>query len=169
MRKLFYTLACMLAAMAGLAHAQVPVPGQGPDADVARGYFEAVVAGDHEALRAMLADNAVFEDPTSRVEGRDAIIASWGGQNVRMTGYAADASFFSDTGRYVFSGTVRFEQTFQRGDGGAPLTFRFETPYVVVLRVVDGQIAYHRDYVDTGAFATQLNEQIAAARAREAQ
>lgn len=126
---------------------------------VARRYFDAMVANDHAAQAKMLTDDAVFEDPIMIVGGRAAIESSWKRQQIRFLSFHEQSAFHSGRGTVVFAGTARFEQTF-RTQTGQPLILNFDVPTFVALTVRGRQIGRHIDYVDTGAFAAQLQAQI---------
>ena len=136
-------------------------PGTDPAA-MAEHYLSRYAAGDIDGLGSMLTEDAVFEDSVSHFEGRDAVI-----QGLRAVFQALTIHDVKVSQRIVapthvlFNTTVRFSQ-----DGtsmGLPgKILRFDLPMAVGLKLVDGKIARHVDYVDVGAYQEQLKAQLEA-------
>ena len=153
---------CPLAPTVALARQATPeahLAQAASDLEVARRYQELMMANDQEAQLAMLSEDAVFEDPMVTLSGRAAIAAAWRDQRIRLLSYESGGAFHSGRGQVVLSGVVRFEQTF-RTQTGEPLTLAFETPSIMVLTIQGETVVRHIDYVDTAAFATQLQAHI---------
>lgn len=133
--------------------------------EIARRYAAAMVANDHAAQAALLAPDAVFEDPTTTVTGRDAIVAGWGGQRIRILGVDQLYAFHSGRGTVVMAGATRFEQTFGTS-GGTDVTLAFDVRTAMALTIAGGLVTRHIDYVDIEGFAAQLQAHIARLRAK---
>lgn len=129
---------------------------------VAADYLAAYLAGDLAALSALLADDALFLDPTSRLQGRDAIVQGLAAVFADLTidSFDQQAQFQSGTDRFVAMGRVRFQHS---GDGvGRPAQrLSFDTPFVVTLQVADCAIVRHEDLVDSAEYQRQLLAQLA--------
>ena len=116
---------------------------------VAPRYLEAYLAADLEAQRALLAADAVFQDPTAQVygpnsgqklESADVILRrrSRTFQNVSDFDLDVARSFVSNH-HAVYMGTTKY--TLANGS-------RFEQPAVMVIEVRDGKVTRHWDFVD---------------------
>ena len=120
-------------------------------------YLNALYAFDYAELGKLLDANAVFEDPTAvvvspdmtwRFEGRDAIL-----DFVRQTGASiVDAEYrvmseFS-TGEFVVF-NMEYSTVFDGEMLGTPgQELSVELPAVTILRIQDGLVTRHTDYVD---------------------
>lgn len=135
------------------------------DIALARRYVAAMTANDHAAQAALLAPDAVFEDPTTTVVGRDAIVAGWGGQRIRILGVEEESVFHSGRGTVLMAGMTRFEQTFATS-AGADVTLAFNVRTAMALTVADGLVTRHIDYVDIDGFMAQLQAHIARLRSK---
>lgn len=135
------------------------------DIALARRYVAAMVANDHAAQGALLAPDAVFEDPTTTLVGRDAIVAGWGGQRIRILGVEEESAFHSGRGTVLMAGMTRFEQTFATS-AGTDVTLAFNVRTAIALTVADGLVTRHIDYVDIDGFMAQLQAHIARLRSK---
>jgi hypothetical protein len=123
---------------------------------VAEPYFDAYIARDWSRLEPLLANEARFVDPTAQlvfgnvdIAGKSAVM-----KNFREN-YAAIASmdfkkarsFYS--GEYaVFEGALDWSLTLGDGRTAATIDMRF----IIVLRVVNGQVIAHQDLADYSPF-----------------
>lgn len=136
---------------------------RGPVADVADAYLALYEQGDLAGLRPWLADDAEFEDPSLAVRGADAVVDALTEAFATLTIERFDftTAFESGGAHALRAGRVSFTQ-----DGttvGRPgTTLRFDVPFSVSLRIVDGQVVRHVDSVDTAVYTTQLMAQLAA-------
>ncbi|WCL55253.1 nuclear transport factor 2 family protein [Gimibacter soli] len=136
-------------------------------APVADAYFKAYIARDWDALEPLLADAASFEDQTARLvfggvarEGRLAMM------DLFRNGYASikDMSFnplrtihSADFGLY--EGVLHWEI-----DVNGVIVIS-ETPFVTIVKVLEGKVIEHRDFVDYAPFIAAWKQASEAAKA----
>ena len=140
-------------AAALLALSTTPVLAQeGETADaVAEAYLAAYQAQDYSALAGLIAEDAVFIDPTSEAvagipeafhwSGRDAILAgmqSWGASRLD---YTIDRQYAA-SGHVVFDGAVA--AIYETAEG----VTAYRYPIITIVTVEDGEVTEHRDYTD---------------------
>jgi len=139
--------------------------------DTARTYLETLYRFDWEAVTPLLAEDALFEDPTSvifgtetsRLEGRKAILDFFKNSSAGIgeTSFEVLRSF--STGEYaIFELVYRTE-----GDGavlGYPgLPMKLKVPGTTILQVRDGKVVHHLDHIDYESLLRQVEEQAAGA------
>lgn len=125
-------------------------------------YVTAYAAKDYDTMASYLAENAVFEDPANHYEGRDAIISNM----------KANAHRSSDTGvppeeilklrsgtTYILASKIDFNLLMSPG-GSPEREYNFKVNFVIMLKVEDGLIVRHDDFVDSDAFMSQLQAQM---------
>lgn len=124
-------------------------------APVADAYFAAYIARNWDALEPLLAEPAVFEDPTAlhvfgpvRSEGRTAIMERF------RVGYAGISRMaFAPTRRMMSGNVAIYEGALDFAlDIGNGLVVESVNPMVIILTVEDGRVVSHRDYVDYAPF-----------------
>ncbi len=133
-------------------------------AETAQRYLAAMLANQPDVQAALLADDAVFEDPMGTTRGKQAILEAWRRQRVRFLGLDQRAGYASGPDTFVSAGTISFEQSF-RTQADQPVALRFALECAVALTLRDGKVIRHVDYVDTRAFASQLQSQATALQA----
>lgn len=134
-------------------------------APVADAYFAAYIARDWDALEALLAADASFQDPTAThvfggvlSEGSDAMM-----QRFRV-GYAGISHMEFVKNRVLHSGDIAiYEGVLHWGlDLGDGTLVDSVTPMAIVLTVEDGKVVKHRDYVDYAPFLDAVRKARAA-------
>ena len=148
---------------ANLAYAQET--GSSPGA-VADAYLAKYSAGDIDGLGPLLAPEAVFEDPSMELQGREAILD--GLRNVfaalSIEGFDVSQRIESGAQHVMVLGQVRFSQD-GATVGMAGERFEFETPLAVSLKIVGGKVTRHVDFVATRVYMDQLRQQMKAKQA----
>ena len=132
------------------------------DAEAAQAYADAYSARDIDALSALLADDAVFEDPSSRFEGKDAIAAGLSEVFGRITSTGPESkeiNKYRSGNDFVFMGWADFNMMMAIGDQ-PEREFNFKLDFMMTLRIDNGKVTEHRDYLDTEAFLSQLQAQL---------
>lgn len=120
------------------AHAAAPVAvnGQASPAEVATRFYAAFQNRDLEAMRALYAPNATFQDPIYNLHGRDETMKMWAGvfekgKNGRMS--------FDVVKSDANSATIRWRADYELA--GRPV----HNESLTTLTVRDGAITAHRD------------------------
>jgi hypothetical protein len=108
-----------------------------------------------DSLERFLAEDAVFEDPSHMLHGRTEFISKL---KTSLEGFVFeryDIHQWIPSGRHhiLAIGVLTFTQQ------GRDKTLRFETPLAVGLKIVDGKVARHVDYVDLRVYMEQLEAQ----------
>jgi steroid delta-isomerase-like uncharacterized protein len=133
----------------------------GTPADVATQYFEALSSGEVDAAVALVAEDADFRTPTGPLPGREAIRGYLGAIDKAFP----EASYRIDT-LVESTATVAAEGLYVATHAG-PLPLpdgsllaatgrTVSSPFVTMLRIVDGRIVSHRPYWDLAGFLAQL-------------
>ena len=148
-----------LSALAAIALLATAVHAQ-DDSDIeqiARDYMASYSALDWDAMEDLLAEGAVFDDPTAlgadigpdgmHYEGRDAAMAAL--RAFADTYHPIELGFVWDTvfesnGRVVFIGEVNALYPAE-AEGQ---TFRWRSPQVTVITVRDGQVVHQQDFAN---------------------
>ena len=148
--------------LTGMARAQNDTD---PNALAVDNYATAYFAQDTETLAELLADDALFKDPSNTWQGKEAIIEGLSGTFKRITGSGPDGREirrFRSGNDFIFGAWADFNMLMTVGE--IPETeYNFKLDFLMILTVENGKIAEHNDYVDTEAFVAQLQTQIAAA------
>jgi ketosteroid isomerase-like protein len=127
---------------------------QGEDQALIARLLDRQSARDWDAVREILAEDAVFEMPfiNERFSGRDHIIARWRPSLERMNGaYFYDLSLrpLADAGWYV----GEFRNTCVVTTTGLP----YDQRYIAMFHVQGGKIVLFQEYFDTIRLAVALN------------
>lgn len=133
------------------------------DAKAAQAYADAYSARDMIGISAYLADDAVFEDPSSHWEGKDAILEGLGAVFDRVTSSGPEnreINKFRSGNFFVYLAWIDFNMMMAVGDAPEK-EFNFKLDFMMTLKVDNGKIVEHRDYVDTEAFVVQMQTQMA--------
>jgi len=120
--------------------------------DTARSAYEAFGRGDLEALREMMADDAVWvtsdELPLGgETRGRDEIVADFAQIPNHWSSFSVEPEEFIDGGEWV---VVRGTQ--RAGNDGDSFT----TPFAHLIKFTDGKIAYAEFFADSAKAAKVL-------------
>lgn len=138
-------------------------------APVAEAYIGAYIALDWNRLEPLLADNATVHDPTAELlfktekkDGKPAVMKGF------REGYAGVTKMEFHRTRTLYSGNFAiFEGDLEWGvKFPAGRIVESRTPFVVILRVENGKVVEHRDYVDYAPF---LKNELASRPAKQAQ
>lgn len=130
------------------------------DAEVAEKYMNTYGASNIQGLREFLADNAVFDDPSSHFEGADAIVEGLTTVFSDITRLEFDLiTKYRSGNQFVYSGLIDFKMILalsaeQRQE------FSFKLDFMVVLKIENGKVLHHTDYIDSEAFKQQLKAQL---------
>lgn len=162
MKAMVRLLALLLTA---LPNAQTEAQESQPSVDVALSYLETLYSFDFERLGVLLAPDATFTDVTAAVlggvplhaAGRDSILASFeaGASDSRNAGFEIGSQFA--TGDHVIL-TLTYKTEIRGEAVGVPGAWvPVQVPAVTVLRVVDGLISEHIDYVDYEEMLNQIS------------
>jgi ketosteroid isomerase-like protein len=161
----------------GLASIPAPVAAQksvytqqsDATAKIGEAYIDAYIALDWDRIEPLIADNATFHDPTaempfkvSQKDGKPDIMKGF------REGYAGVTKMMLHRTRTLYSGNYAiFEGDLEFGvklpDGRI---VESRTPFVAILRVEDGKVVEHRDYVDYVPF---FKNELASRPAKQAQ
>ena len=148
--------------MIGMANAQDDTD---PNALAAQNYAAAYLSQDTEGMAKLLADDAQFKDPSNSWQGKEAIIEGMEGVFKRITGSGPDGREirrFRSGNDFIFGAWADFNMLLTVGE--KPETeYNFKLDFLMILTAENGKIVEHRDYVDTDAFDSQMQSQIAAA------
>lgn len=124
-------------------------------AKVGEAYIAAYIGLDWDRIEPLLADHATFHDPTAEVlfraapkGGRDSIMKAF------REGYADISNMMLHRSRTFYSGNYTvFEGDLEWGlrlpDGR---TIQTRAPFIAILRIENGKVIEHRDYVDYAPF-----------------
>ena len=136
---------------------------------IAEGYFKALYMGDYDRVREIAAPEMRFSDPTA--EGQEAVITSAANREEFLEYMEAvmpppsteirhviDSSF--QTGGFAvlvwtYRGEVSEDESETKGGSSG-----LETKGVTILRVEDGKVVEHHDYVDYETLQRQLASQM---------
>jgi ketosteroid isomerase-like protein len=132
------------------------------DGEAATAYAAAYSERDIPTLRALLADEAVFVDPSNHHVGRDKVIASLEQAFAKITGNGDETRevvVFRSGNSFVHVAFIDFDMLMAVGEQ-PEREFNFKVDFAMVLDVEDGKIIRHTDYVDTEAFVAQLQSQM---------
>ncbi len=136
------------------------------DGNTARDYAAAYSSQDLQSLSELLADNAVFSDPSNHYQGKEAIIEGFRTGFKKIIGTGPDSreiGKFRSGNEFVHIALLDFSMLMS--PGGLPeAEYRFKVDFTMILKVENGKVVEHTDYVDTEAFVSQLQAQIAAAQ-----
>ncbi|WP_417481321.1 nuclear transport factor 2 family protein [Maricaulis sp.] len=123
----------------------------GNSREIAEAYLAAYQRQDHDAMRALYAENARFIDPTSLAipqitapidwRGADAIIAGISSWGIDHLNYTVERSYES-SGAVIFDGRTVVSYETAIGER------RFIYPIITIITVQDGKVVEHRDYTD---------------------
>ena len=137
-------------------------------AETARRYLEAY-ARDFDAMQALLAEDAVFRDPTSEIFG--------GGMGAdAVQGAAAIADWFRRSATQAENFELTIQDAFYSlhhavfitrasADLLGQVTGHFAGPLIIVLEIRDGQVVKHHDYWQAERFLEHMRENTATAPA----
>jgi hypothetical protein len=166
-------LTCLLLT-AHLALAEERTP-----AAVADRYLAAISASDWEAMRALLAEEAHYEDRTMALfergavdlHGADAIVDFW---RTSADGAGSSAVRFERRGGFVAGPVVVLELRVHVDNDGAAwgmpgVQFTGEMDLVTLVQVHDGRVVWHMDAADYAAAQQQVEALERAFRAGAAQ
>ncbi len=157
-----------LLVLAGAANAQQARLDVDPAlAEIGREYLETVYRFDFEGQRAYYTDESVFDDPTAEVFG----------EPYHFVGGDAIVGFFQETqpateltvrvdiqDAFVVGNRVHFFVHYENRGDGAPFGSPGEQVTVIakgftILRIVDGKVLHHLDYIDYPGMFRQAREQ----------
>ncbi len=133
------------------------------DADAADAYADAYSAQDLPALAELLAEQAVFIDPSNRYEGRDTIIEGLSETFKRIISSGPETrsiSKFRSGNEFIHTAFIEFNMLMAVGEL-AESEYNFKVDFVMITKVQDGKIVQHTDYLDTHNFVAQLQAQVA--------
>lgn len=157
-------LACgsaMLTAPAALAQVQKYEEQSASTATVSDAYLDAYIALDWNRLEPMLADNVTFQDRTAELlfpnlvkSGKAEVIKGF------REGYVGLTKMIFRRSRTFHAGNMAvYEGELEWGVKMSPTrVVESVTPFVVIVRVEDGKVVEHRDYVDYAPFLKQDRE-----------
>jgi ketosteroid isomerase-like protein len=132
--------------------------------EIAESYLDALYSSDFGTLRALLAPDATFRDPTGEAlagaeinyQGRDTIISAFEASMVTLRHASFEVHSAFDSGQHVVLNlTYRFEVN---GDafGHPGAWIPIEIPAVTILRIVNGKVQEHLDHADYDEFTRQV-------------
>lgn len=137
--------------------------------EIAKQYFAKYLAQEYEAMLPLMATDAIFEDPTMslfgapfRKEGADAIV-QWlleVGSGVEKVEFLIDHEFV--TGSYLVMEGVYRTTSWGTAIGYPDLHLTVEHRGVTTLKVVDGKVASHHDWIDYEEMWRQIDAALAA-------
>lgn len=138
------------------------------NSEVGRHYLDAMYSFDFAELEKSLHVDAVFEDPTSvavvpdvvwRFNGREAILdfVRESSEGIVEADYQVLSEF--STGEFVVF-NIDYSGVFDGEMMGMPdRVFSIRVPAVTILRIQDGLVIHHADYVNYGLMLEQIAEQ----------
>ena len=134
-------------------------------AEISDRYFNAYVDRDWDRIEPLLAEGAQFDDPTARIifggvghQGKAAMLKAF------REGYAAISAMSFDSQRVLHSGDYGiFEGVLNWTLELEGMSVASSTPIVTIVRVENGLVTEHYDYVDYAPFVTALKAARAAA------
>lgn len=130
------------------------------DAEVAQKYSETYADRNIAGLREFLAEDAVFDDPSSHFEGADVVVEGLTGIFNSVTRLEFEPSTKYRSGnQFVFSGIIDFNFVMPVSEEKVQ-EFNFKLDFMIVLKVVNGKVVHHTDYFDTEAFNQQVVAQM---------
>lgn len=127
--------------------------------ELAKSYLKEYFAENIEGLALFLSDDATFEDSADTFIGRDALINGFTRvfSDIDINGYEEHDAYHSGS-FYFTKGIVDFSVKAESlGETGDP--FNFIIRFAVSLKMENGKVTSHRDYVDSAAFMEQFSEQ----------
>lgn len=124
-------------------------------APVADAYFDAYIALDWDRLEPLLADNATFQDRTAeqlftslKKDGKVDIMKGFRENYSGLTKMIFRKSRVLHSGAYaIYEGDLEWGVKYPAGR-----VVESVTPFVVILKVENGKVVEHRDWVDYGPF-----------------
>ncbi|MCA8888176.1 MAG: nuclear transport factor 2 family protein [Parvularculaceae bacterium] len=163
MKELVIAAACAAFAVLSPSFAEdAPAPNEA--VKIAIDYLSAYSTFDVEKIEPFLADDAVFEDPTSAgqtplengffFEGKQAIIDGLGGYAAQFAKFSVRYDFerhYESAGNVVFVAQLNYLSTTTDGR-----VFEGAAPIVTVIRVRDGKVVRHSDYYDYRSNAVEF-------------
>ncbi len=155
-------------AFTAIAHAQSrPQYGDvsAATAEIADQYFKAYVDRDWDRIEPHLAEGAQFDDPTARIifggvghQGKAAMMKAF------REGYASISAMSFDPQRVLHSGEYGiFEGVLNWTLELEGMSVASSAPIITIVRVENGLVTEHYDYVDYAPFVTSLKAARAAA------
>lgn len=129
---------------------------QGEDtAKVADAYIDAYIALDWDRLEPMVADNATFQDRTAEMlftslqkSGKAEIMKGFRENYAGLTKMIFHKTRTLHSGNYaIYEGDLEWGVKYPAGR-----IVESTTPFIVILKVEDGKVVEHRDWVDYGPF-----------------
>jgi ketosteroid isomerase-like protein len=140
--------------------------------ELALRYLEHLYGSELEALEEITSDDLLFHDATSsvfpggpwRYEGRAQVLDFF-----RRSIQGVESQSFEVLRRFTSGEQTVLELTYRtRGDGAAlgypGVILKLEVPAVTVIRVRDGLVVEHEDFVDYPTMMKQVKEQTASKR-----
>ena len=127
--------------------------------ELAKVYLEEYISGNIAGLEPYLSNDATFEDSADTFIGRDNIIIGLtrAFSVASINGYEEQDAYHSGA-FYLTKGLVDFSVKAEVfGEIGEP--YNFVINFAVSLKMSDGKVVSHRDYVDTKNFMEQLTKQ----------
>lgn len=147
----------MCAAFASLSPSfaeDAPAPNEA--VEIAKEYLSAYSTFDVKIIEPFLADDAVFEDPTSVgqtplengffFEGKQAILDGLGGYAAQFAEFSLRYDYeriYESAGNVVVVAQMNYLSTTKDGT-----TYKGAAPIVTVVKVEDGKVVRHSDYYD---------------------
>ena len=132
------------------------------DAAAAQAYADAYSARDIAGVSAYLADDAIFEDPSNRWSGKNEILDGLSGVVGRVTSAGPESreiNKFRSGNFFVYLAWIDFSMMLEVGEE-PEREFNFKLDFMMTLKVENGKIVEHRDYIDTEAFVGQMQAQL---------
>ncbi|MEZ5891858.1 MAG: nuclear transport factor 2 family protein [Parvularculaceae bacterium] len=126
--------------------------------EVSDSYFESYVARDWDRIENLIADNVRTEDPTARdIFGSVARVGKTEVMKGFREGFSSISAMNFDRQRVLHSGEYGiFEGVLHWTIDVNGVEVTSATPIVTVVRVVNGKVSEHYDYVDYQPFFTSL-------------
>ena len=131
-------------------------------AEIGDAYLALYSAGKIDQLAPWLTDQSEFQDPTVHAIGAKQIIEQLKGVFAMISELRFEVAnkYLSGVDRVVQQGTVHF--TLAGEALGVPdKSFKITLPFIVILRIAEGKVVHHADYLDSNAFMEQVKQQMA--------
>lgn len=158
-----YITAISVAVTLGIASMSAPAAAQksgytqqsDATAKIGEAYIDAYIALDWDRLEPLLAENATVHDPTAEIlfktqrkDGKPEAMKGF------REGYAGVTKMMLHRTRTLYSGNYAiFEGDLEWGvKFPAGRVVESRTPFVAILRIENGKVVEHRDYVDYAPF-----------------
>lgn len=155
---LWIAVSTLTAASAGRAQA----PGELPKAaDVAREFLSHYGKGDLQELEPFLGEDVRFESPSFELAGKEEVLAAYGNVfgTMRMRRLALERVVSSGAFHVLAEGRLAFTQDGSRF-GMPDEEFGFDLPITIALKIVEGRVVRHIDYINTDDLLEQLDQQM---------